>query len=58
MTANDDALRVDPTPGVTGEDLEAPDLTAAVDLDAVAAGDHRPDAGPVHARLDDAHPER
>ncbi len=37
MTANDDALRVDPTPGVTGEDLEAPDLTAAVDLEAVAA---------------------
>jgi len=37
MTANDDALRVDPTPGVTGEDLEAPDLTAVADLDAVAA---------------------
>ena len=37
MTANDDLLRVDPTPGVTGEDLEAPDLTAAVDLEAVAA---------------------
>ena len=37
MTANDDVLRVDPTPGVTGEDLEAPDLTAAVDLEAVAA---------------------
>jgi len=37
MTANDDMLRVDPTPGVTGQDLEAPDLTAAADLEAVAA---------------------